>query len=773
MLSREIERRIGEAVEMARAARHEFVSSEHILLALTQGGASNEILKDLGADIPKLKRTLKKYIEDNSPALSIEDIDTMGGPESWKPEFTLACHRWIQRAVLQVKNAGKDIITEGHFLIALFYESDNFAAYALEEQGVTQFELIQYVSHGGDEALGSHLEISSSPDSSDPEGTKKTESALEKYAQNLNQKATDGRVEPLIGRRSIVERMTQILGRKTKNNPLLIGEPGVGKTALVEGLAYLIVQGEVPEPLKGRVVYSLDLASLIAGTKFRGDFEQRLKQVVTEVKKRPEVILFIDEIHTLVGAGATGGGSMDAANLLKPALANGEMSCIGSTTFEEFRKYFEKDSALTRRFQKIDVNEPTKQETLEILKGLRPRFETFHEVTYADEALQAAIDLSVKYMHGKLLPDKAIDLIDEAGSRAKITKLNKEISTQEIEDVVASVTQIPIASVSYSEKDQLRSLDGRLKAVIYGQDEAIDKLVTAIKYAKSGLASETRPIGSFLFAGPTGVGKTEVSKQLAELMGIPFQRFDMSEYQEKHAVARLIGAPPGYVGFEEGGQLTDIVKRQPHSVVLLDEIEKAHPDIFNTLLQVMDAGRLTDAQGRTTDFKQVILIMTSNAGALEVAKGQMGIAQTNLDSGLSMDALKRTFAPEFLNRLDAIVTFKKLEQDQLLQVVQKHVDELKMKLQNKGIFLDVKKPVLEWLLKKGFQPAYGARPLARTVDEHLKRPLVDEILFGKLIHGGKVTVKVDKALLHFDVRGATPALISSGVSEEGAVPQKS
>jgi len=773
MLSREIERRLAEAMENAKSARHEFVTSEHVLLALTHGGASSEILKALGADIPKLRKTLLKYIDEHSTKLSIEEINALGGLETWKPEFTLSCHRWIQRAVMQVRSAGKDVITEGHFLIALFYESDSFAVYSLEMQGITQFDLIQFVSHGyQQDALKSGFTQSDFHESDNSGGSEeKVISALDTYAVNLSEKAKGGKLDPLIGRRTIIERMIQILGRRQKNNPLLIGEPGVGKTAIVEGLAYLIHKSDVPSVMQNRIIYALDMGTLVAGTKFRGDFEARLKKIITEVKKRPEVILFIDEIHTLVGAGNSGGGSMDAANLLKPALASGEISCIGSTTFEEFRKYFEKDSALSRRFQKIDVNEPSKQETLDILTGLKSRFEEYHQVTYSNESLLAAVDLSVRYMNGKLLPDKAIDLIDEAGSRAKIKGNKKPISSKDIEDVVASVTQIPIASVSYSEKDQLRTLEGRLKAVIFGQDEAIERLVRAIKYAKSGLAPDTKPIGSFLFTGPTGVGKTEVSKQLAEHLGIPFIRFDMSEYMEKHSVARLIGAPPGYVGFDEGGQLTEAVKRQPHSLVLLDEIEKAHPDIFNTLLQVMDAGRLTDSQGRTTDFKQIILIMTSNAGAIDVAKGQIGIAKhANEAEQISNEALKRHFSPEFLNRIDAIVAFKRLGKTELLMVIQKYVDDLKMKLQKQNIFLETSSEVLQFLLDKGYQPEFGARPLARTIDDYLKRPLVDDILFGKLTQGGRVKVKLEKDVLNFEILPLSPVLAIGSTSQIGTTP---
>lgn len=761
MLSRELERRLAEAMEMAKSARHEFVTTEHVLLALTQSSATSELLKSLGVEIPKLRQALMAYINEHNLALSLADIEELGGQEAWKPEFTLACHRWIQRAILQIKNAGKDQISEGHFLIALFYETDSFAAHALAQQGLSQFDLIQAVSHGQASSFSlTPLKEEDSTETHSNQGSKA--SALDQFAVNLNQRALQGKIDPLIGRTEQIKRMIQILGRRSKNNPLLVGEPGVGKTALVEGLAWLITQNDVPDYLKQKIIYTLDMASLLAGSKFRGDFESRLKSIILEVEKRPEVILFIDEIHTLIGAGATGSGTLDAANLLKPALAKGDLSCIGSTTFEEFRKHFEKEAALARRFQKIDLNEPTKAETFEILKGLKPKFEQFHSVTITDAALQTAIDLSIKYLPGKLLPDKAIDLIDEAGSRAKTLDKTNLIDSKEIESVLTSITQLPITNISLSDNEQLRHLDGKLKALIYGQDEAIEKLVTSIKFAKSGLAPEQRPIGSFLFVGPTGVGKTEVSKQLALNLGVPFVRFDMSEYAEKHSVARLIGAPPGYVGHEEGGQLTDAVKRQPHAVVLLDEIEKAHPDIFNTLLQVLDAGRLTDSQGRTTDFRHTILIMTSNAGARDVARGEIGIAHSEQNASLTAkDALKKLFAPEFLNRLDNIVSFKSLDKTQLIQVVQKYVQELQMKLQNKKIYLEVSAEVIEKMAQHPDTVTYGARPLYRAVDEQLKRPLVDDILFGKLQLGGLVKARLNQQKIQLEISPPpTPALDS-------------
>ena len=755
MLSREIERRMAEAAESAKQSRHEFVTTEHVLLALTDSASTSEVLRSVGANVPKLRQDLRAYIKLHCPQITAEQLGAYGGFDVWQPEFTLACHRWIQRAALQVRSAGRDEITDGHLMVALFYEQDSHAVFALNQQGVTQFDLINYVSHGleKDEAAGEDKDSDDSstpalPGPMDPEGDEK-KSPLESFCVNLNEKAKEGRIDPLIGRDDVLERVMQVLCRRTKNNPLLIGEPGVGKTALAEGLAAKIVNGQIPESLKDKVVFALDLGSLLAGTKFRGDFEGRLKGVMKDLKKRKNAVLFIDEIHTIVGAGATSGGSLDASNLLKPALANGEMSCIGSTTHQEFRQHFEKDRALSRRFQRIDVNEPSPADAIEILKGLRSRFESHHDVTYSDDALKSAVELSSKYLHGKLLPDKAIDVIDEAGAWAKLQgHKGMALGEKEIEIVIAKMAQIPVASVSMSDREQLRSLDLKLKSVIFGQDEAIDRLSAAIKYSRSGLARDNKPVGSFLFAGPTGVGKTEVCRQLALVLGIPFTRFDMSEYMEKHTVARLIGAPPGYVGHEEGGQMTEAVNRSPHCVLLLDEMEKAHPDVFNVLLQVMDAGRLTDAQGRTTDFRNVVFVMTSNAGAAEVARGMIGIGNTPTRS-LSLEAIKKAFAPEFINRLDAIVTFRDLDEPVLMRIVRKFVEELQMQLQKKNVSLQVTEAVLKHLLKKGYDPVYGARPLARALDENLKKPLVDELLFGRLVDGGKVLVDMKQEAFDF------------------------
>lgn len=760
MLSRDLERRMAEAAEEAKQSRCEFVTLEHVLLALTGGTAANEILSAVGIDMIRLKNDLRDSIRKHCPVISAEQLANYGGYESWQPEFTLACHRLIQRAALQVRSAGRNQISEGHILVALFYEPDSFAVHALAKQGVSQFDVINFISHGLEKEGDDDSSKGISSPRVDADGLPQDESKnspLESFCINLNEKAAEGKVDPLIGREDVLERVQQVLLRRSKNNPLLIGEPGVGKTAIAEGLAAQIVADQVPEPLKGRVIYSLDLGSLLAGTKFRGDFEGRLKGVIKEIKKRANAILFIDEIHTIVGAGSTSGGSMDASNLLKPALASGEISCIGSTTFAEYRQHFEKDRALNRRFQRIDVKEPSIDEAVQILHGLRKSLEKHHGVEFSDESLQASVELSAKYLHSKLLPDKAIDVVDEAGAHARLKgQAGTKIGTREIEETVARMAQVPASSVSRNELDQLKDIDRKLKAVIFGQDEAIDRLASAIKFARSGLSREQKPVGSFLFTGPTGVGKTEVSRQLALLLGVPLTRFDMSEYMEKHTVARLVGAPPGYVGFEEGGQLTEAINKTPYCVLLFDEMEKAHPDIFNILLQIMDAGRLTDANGRTSDFRNVILVMTSNAGATEMARGTIGLVEDARGS-LSKEALKKTFAPEFLNRLDAIVTFKDLDEGMLLRVTQKFIEELKAQLAKKHVELTVSTEAIQWLMKRGYDKVYGARPMARAVDEHLKRPLVDDLLFGKLSHGGRVHVTLDGEELHFETEAFTPA----------------
>lgn len=762
MMTKELERKLSEATEIARLAHHEFVTLEHILLSLTTSPAMNEILTHCGVNVQNLKQDLKEAVK-KIPKISSDQLEAYGGFETWHPEFTIACHRLFQRSAIQMKSAGRNQINEGTLLVALFYEQESFAVYCLSKQGLTQFDVINYISHGIEKDVseeGSGYSLGPAAPKTDVDGQPVDESkktALENFCVNLNEKAKAGKVDPLIGRDNVLDRMIQVLSRRTKNNPLLIGEPGVGKTAIAEGLALKITLGEVPEKMKSMVIYSLDMGTLLAGTKFRGDFEGRLKNIIKEIQKLPGSVLFIDEIHTLVGAGATSGGSMDASNLLKPALANGEISCIGSSTHSEFRQYFEKDRALSRRFQRIDVNEPTPTEALEILKGLKQQYEKFHLVEFTDKALAAAVDLSVKHIHGKLLPDKCIDVLDEAGafSRVNAKESDKIILTEkDIELVVAKITGLPVAQISSSEKNQLKDLDKKLKALIFGQDLAIDKLVSAIKLSRSGLRPNEKPIGSFLFTGPTGVGKTEVCKQLAELMGIQFQRFDMSEYMEKHSVARLVGAPPGYVGYEEGGLLTEAVNKHPYSVILLDEIEKAHSDVYNALLQVMDAGRMTDAHGRVANFKNVILIMTSNAGAADAAKGNIGLVET-ARSLISMDAVKKTFTPEFINRLDAIVPFSDLTPTIISRVAEKFISDLKMNLAFKKVELIVDSKVVEWMSQKGYDRVYGARPMARAVEEHLKKALVDELLFGRLSEGGRVIVEVENNALKFNFKNST------------------
>lgn len=760
MMSRELERKLAAATEIAKMNKHEFVTLEHILYALSESPAMVEILEACSINVQELRNNLRTFFKTGIPQITDDQLDTYGGFQTWTPEFTLACHRLIQRAAVQMKSAGRNSISEGSLLVAFFYEQESHATFALMQQGLTQFDIINYISHGITKDNSSGDFFSAAPrtgGATDSEDESKN-SPLESFCVNLNEKAKAGQSDPVIGREDIIERAVQVLCRRTKNNPLIIGEPGVGKTAIAEGLAQKIVNKEVPTPLHNAVIYSLDLGSLLAGTKFRGDFEGRLKAIVKDLKKQPHAILFIDEIHTLVGAGATSGGSMDASNLLKPALASGEISCIGSTTYTEYRQYFEKDRALNRRFQKIDIKEPSRQDCIQILQGLKTKYEEFHNVKYSDEALIAAVDLSQKYIHNKLLPDKAIDVIDEAGTYLNLKRSAEEtlnVDVKDVEEVVAKITGVPMSSISANEKGQLKELDKKLKALIYGQDKAIDKVVAAIKFTRSGLGRSQKPIGSFLFTGPTGVGKTEVCRQLATVMGIHFERFDMSEYMEKHTVARLVGAPPGYVGYEEGGLLTEAINKHPYCVLLLDEIEKAHTDIYNILLQVMDAGRLTDSNGRTADFTNVILILTSNAGALETSRGTIGMIEEQR-SLLSMDAIKKTFSPEFINRLDAIVPFNDLSDEMVTKVTQKFVNELQMQLLQKKVELTVSPEALQWLKKKGYDKVYGARPLQRCIDEHLKKALVDELLFGQLINGGKVRVDLDSNSLRFHFSTTSP-----------------
>lgn len=746
MLNAKLEASLNEAVRIAAENHHEFVSLEHVLLALLDNPDAIDILTSCGANLPSLRTDLTQHLKTHSPVVSDEIIQSY---PSWKPELTIAFHRLLQRAAIQVQSAGKKEVSTGYLLVAMFNERQSHAVYFLEKAGVTQFDVVNYISHGATPNKG--LTPGAQPGTDPDGGSRPAGSPLEAFTVNLNEKVKAGKADPLIGRDDVIERCIQVLARRTKNNPILIGEAGVGKTAIADGLAQRIVEGKVPAQLKHAEIFSLDMGALVAGTKYRGDFEERLKAVVTELRARKKAILFIDEIHTVVGAGGTSGSTMDASNLLKPALADGTISCIGSTTYKEYRNSIEKDRALARRFQKIDIREPSVEETVQILEGLKAKYEQHHNVQYTKLAIKACAELSAKYIHGRHLPDKAIDVMDEVGARARImakTDDPQTVSAKDVEKVVSFIAQVPVASVTTNERDKLKNLELDLKKVIFGQDTAIEKVVSAIKVSRSGLARENKPIGSFLFAGPTGVGKTELSKQLAKLLGVEFLRFDMSEYMEKHAVSRLVGAPPGYVGYEEGGQLTEAMNKTPHAVVLFDEIEKAHPDLINILLQVMDAGKLTDNNGKVADFTNAIIIMTSNAGAFDAAKGGLGIHRTT-SSGISMDAIKKEFRPEFLNRLDAIVEFAGLSEERLLQVVEKFIDELRNQLRKKKVALHVSPSAVRWLFEKGHQPQYGARPFARVIDEHLKKPLVDNLLFGDISKGGEVKVDVADGKLDF------------------------
>ncbi|MDG4594609.1 MAG: ATP-dependent Clp protease ATP-binding subunit ClpA [Candidatus Contendobacter sp.] len=731
MLSKDLEFSINLAFREARDRRHEFMTIEHLLLALLDNPAAAEVLRACGAHLDRLKRDLQIFIRDNTPILRPDD------PRETQP--TLGFQRVLQRAVLHVQSSGNREVTGANVLVALFGEQESQAVYLLKQQEISRLDVVNYISHG-------ISKVADEQESAAPQAEENTENQsakpLENFASNLNELARQGRIDPLIGRRDEIERTIQILCRRRKNNPLFVGEAGVGKTAIAEGLAKMIVDGEVPDVLRNATMYALDLGALVAGTKYRGDFEKRLKAVLAQLRKERNAILFIDEIHTIIGAGAASGGVMDASNLIKPVLASGEMKCIGSTTYQEYRGIFEKDRALARRFQKIDVVEPTIEESYQILKGLKTRFEEHHDVKYADKALRVAVELSARYINDRHLPDKAIDVIDEAGASQRllpVAKRKKVINVTDIETIVAKMARIPPKTVSSSDKDVLRNLERDLKLVVFGQDEAIETLATAIKMTRAGLGNEQKPIGNFLFAGPTGVGKTEVTRQLARIMGIELIRFDMSEYMERHTVSRLIGAPPGYVGFDQGGLLTDAILKHPHAVLLLDEIEKAHPDVFNLLLQVMDHGTLTDNNGRKADFRNVIVVMTTNAGAEQMDRTSIGFT-TQDHSSDGLEVIKRMFTPEFRNRLDAIVQFKALTPITIAQVVDKFLIELEAQLEPKKVTLEVDQGGREWLAKRGYDPKMGARPMARIIQENIKRLLAEELLFGRLMNGGHVLV---------------------------------
>jgi ATP-dependent Clp protease ATP-binding subunit ClpA len=756
MFSKDLEVTIGQCYKQAREQRHEFMTVEHLLLALTDNQSAVGALRACGVDLPRLTAELEKIIAETVPVLP------HGDERDTQP--TLGFQRVLQRAVYHVQSSGRKEVTGANVLVAIFGEKDSHAVYFLHQQEITRLDVVNYISHGiakiGEEPSAG---AGGNADREAEEGGEGKGNPLSEYASNLNELALEGKIDPLIGRTDEIERTIQVLCRRRKNNPLYVGEAGVGKTALAEGLAKRIVDGEVPEVLEGATIWSLDLGALVAGTKYRGDFEKRLKAVIGQLKKQPGAILFIDEIHTIIGAGSASGGTMDASNLIKPMLASGELRCIGSTTFQEFRGIFEKDRALARRFQKIDVVEPTVADSIEILKGLRSRFEEHHAVAYTNEALKAAVDLSVKHIPDRLLPDKAIDVIDEAGARQRLLPEDQRTTTidvPEVEYIVAKMARIPAKQVSASDRDVLKNLERNLKMVVFGQDQAIEALTASIKMARSGLADPSKPIGSFLLAGPTGVGKTEVTKQLGMQLGIEMIRFDMSEYMEAHSVSRLVGAPPGYVGFDQGGLLTEAVTKHPHCVLLLDEIEKAHPDVFNILLQVMDRGVLTDTNGREANFKNVIVVMTTNAGAQQASRRGIGFVKQNHTTD-AMEVIRRMFTPEFRNRLDAIIQFNSLDFDHILRVVDKFLIELESQLSEKHVALDVDADARRWLAEHGFDPQMGARPMARVIQEKVKRALADELLFGKLADGGKVKLGVRDGELLVETEAAEklPAVV--------------
>ena len=744
MLSKELEFTLNMAFREAREKRHEFMTVEHLLLALLDNGSAAKVLRACAAEIDKLRSELTAYVNESTPMLPAKD--------ERETQPTLGFQRVLQRAVFHVQSSGKKEVSGANVLVAIFGERESQAVYFLNKQGITRLDVVNYISHGI-----SKVHDEDEPDSfpSNNEGEKPAEEAtkspLEAYAVNLNQQALLGKIDPLIGRRNEIQRTIQILCRRRKNNPLYVGEAGVGKTAIAEGLAKMIVDGDVPEVLEESTIYALDLGALLAGTKYRGDFEKRLKGVLNQLQQEPGSVLFIDEIHTIIGAGAASGGVMDASNLIKPVLASGELRCVGSTTYQEYRGIFEKDRALSRRFQKIDVVEPSIEEAIKILAGLKSRFEEHHQVKYTRPAMRVAVELSARYMGDRYLPDKAIDVIDEAGASQKLlppSRRRKTVGVAEIEAVIAKMARIPAKTVSSSDKDVLKTLDRDLKMVVYGQDAAIETLSASIKMSRSGLGNSEKPIGSFLFAGPTGVGKTEVTRQLARIMGIELIRFDMSEYMERHTVSRLIGAPPGYVGFDQGGLLTEAIAKHPHAVLLLDEVEKAHPDVFNLLLQVMDHGTLTDNNGRKADFRNVVLIMTTNAGADRMDRASIGFTVQD-HSGDSLDAIKRLFSPEFRNRLDSTVQFAPLSKETIGHVVDKFVIELEAQLEDKRVTVEVDEDARGWLAKNGFDPQMGARPMTRIIQEHIKRPLAEELLFGCLEGGGHVKVSVTEDKLSF------------------------
>jgi ATP-dependent Clp protease ATP-binding subunit ClpA len=775
MLSRNLEQTLHRALSLASERRHEYATLEHLLLGLTDDADAATVLKACGLDLDKLRADLGEFLDKDLAGLA---TDRPGDP---KP--TAGFQRVVQRAAIHVQSSGRDEVTGANVLVALFSERESHAVYFLQMQDMTRLDAVNFISHGIAKAPGRSTQRpvlgsnNQQPNENNPEQEREekpsrrgNQDALTNYCVNLNKKAMAGKIDPLIGRELEIERTIQILCRRTKNNPLYVGDPGVGKTAIAEGLAKRIVEGDVPEVLAKSTIFALDMGALLAGTRYRGDFEERLKAVVSELEAMTGAILFIDEIHTVIGAGATSGGAMDASNLLKPALASGNIRCIGSTTYKEFRNYFEKDRALVRRFQKIDVNEPNIEDSIKILRGLKLNYEKHHKVRYTDEAIRAAVELSAKYINDRKLPDKAIDVIDEVGASRMLlpeNKRRKTVTLKDVEEIVAKIARIPPKSVSVDDKETLRNLERDLRSMVFGQDKAIEALAAAIKLARAGLREPEKPIGNYLFSGPTGVGKTEVARQLAATMGIELIRFDMSEYMERHSVSRLIGAPPGYVGFDQGGLLTDAIDQHPHAVLLLDEIEKAHPDLFNILLQVMDHGKLTDHNGKTVDFRNIILIMTTNAGASDLAKEAIGFGRDSR-AGEDEDAIKRLFTPEFRNRLDATIAFSGLTPEIVGRVVEKFLMQLEAQLGDRNVTIEASSAAKEWLAERGYDKLYGARPLARVIQEHIKKPLAEELLFGKLVKGGSVKVTLKDEKLAFEIVEATlPALPKPEGEDEG------
>jgi len=770
MLSRNLEQTLHRALSFANERRHEYATLEHLLLGLADDQDAATVLRACGVDLDKLRADLLEFLD--------KDLSGLVTERSGDPKPTAGFQRVVQRAAIHVQSSGRDEVTGANVLVALFSERESHAVYFLQLQDMTRLDAVNFISHGIAKAPGRSAPrpVQGAPGGEghgeterEEKHAKRGQDALSNYCVNLNKKALAGKIDPLIGRETEIERTIQILCRRTKNNPLYVGDPGVGKTAIAEGLAKRIVEGDVPEVLTKATIYALDMGSLLAGTRYRGDFEERLKAVVNELENLPGAILFIDEIHTVIGAGATSGGAMDASNLLKPALASGTLRCIGSTTYKEFRNYFEKDRALVRRFQKIDVNEPNIEDAVKILRGLKANYEKHHKVRYTDEAIRAAVELASKYINDRKLPDKAIDVIDEAGASRMLlpeNKRRKTVTLRDVEEIVAKIARIPPKSVSTDDKETLRNLERDLKAMVFGQDRAIEALAAAIKLSRAGLREAEKPIGNYLFSGPTGVGKTEVARQLAATLGIELIRFDMSEYMERHSVSRLIGAPPGYVGFDQGGLLTDAIDQHPHAVLLLDEIEKAHPDLFNILLQVMDHGKLTDHNGKLVDFRNIILIMTTNAGASDLARAAIGFGR-EVRVGEDEEAIKRLFTPEFRNRLDATITFAALTPEIVARVVEKFVMQLEAQLADRNVTIQLSSAAKEWLAERGYDPLYGARPLARVIQEYIKKPLAEELLFGRLAKGGAVKVALKDGALDFEFIEASPPALPGPDGEDG------